>query len=309
MEKITVRNARFQQWEALLGNRAKRHRAGEFLVQGVRPITLALQHRWPVRALIFDLDRPLSRWAADTLRGSRAPQVGMAGELLAELGEKDSTPPELLAVVESAPDDPARIPVPAFAAEPGVAELAVPDPEAAGLAAADPERAASAQFLGVLCDRPTSPGNLGSIIRSADAFGAHGLLVAGHAADPYDPKAVRASTGSLFALPTVRVPGLAQVEHWLADRRADGVPIRLVGTDEHGEADIADFDLTGPTLLAIGNETTGLSQGWREACDALVRIPIGGAASSLNAANAATVVLYEAARQRRALRAAVGGAQ
>ncbi|HEX4791528.1 MAG TPA: TrmH family RNA methyltransferase [Actinospica sp.] len=281
MEKITVRNARFQQWEALLGNRGKRHRAGEFLVQGVRPITLALEHRWPVRALIFDLDRPLSRWAADALRGSRAPQVGMAGELIAELGEKDATPPELLALVETAPDDLGRIPVP---------EPASP-------------------FLGVLCDRPTSPGNLGSIIRSADAFGAHGVLVAGHAADPYDPKAVRASTGSLFALPTVRVPGHEQVERWRAQQRARGVEIRLVGTDEHGEAEVDGFDLTVPTLLAIGNETTGLSQGWREACDALVRIPIGGAASSLNAANAATVVLYEAARQRRGLRSAVGGAQ
>jgi TrmH family RNA methyltransferase len=290
MEKITVRNARFQQWEALLGNRAKRHRAGEFLVQGVRPITLALEYRWPVRALIFDLDRPLSRWAADTLRAARAPQFGMAGELIAELGEKDATPPELLAVLETAPDDPTRIPVPAAGD-------------------ARPATESSAAFLGVLCDRPTSPGNLGSIIRSADAFGAHGVLVAGHAADPYDPKAVRASTGSLFALPTVRVPGLEQVEAWRARQRADGVEIRLVGTDEHGTADVDDVDLTGPTLLAIGNETTGLSQGWREACDALVRIPIGGAASSLNAANAATVVLYEAARQRRALRAAVGGAQ
>jgi TrmH family RNA methyltransferase len=286
MEKITARNARFQQWEALLGNRSKRHRAGEFLVQGVRPITLALEHGWPVRALIFDLDRSLSRWAADTLRGSRAPQFGMSGPLIAELGEKLEAPPELLAVVETAADDPERIPV--------------PHPATATLAYTGTEPVDDDAFLGVLCDRPTSPGNLGSIIRSADAFGAHGAFVTGHAADPYDPKAVRASTGSLFALPTVRVPGLAQIEQWRARQRAAGVEIRLVGTDEHGDADVAEFDLTVPTLLAVGNETNGLSQGWREACDALVRIPIGGAASSLNAANAASVVLYEAARQRRA---------
>jgi TrmH family RNA methyltransferase len=272
MERITARNARFQQWEALLGNRAKRHRAGEFLVQGVRPITLALEYDWPVRALVFDLDRPLSRWAADTLRGCRAPQYGMASELIAELGEKESAPPELLAVVGTAPDDFSRIAAPA---------------------------AGDAPFLGLVFDRPTSPGNLGSIIRSADAFGAHGVFVSGHAADPYDPKAVRASTGSLFALPTVRVPGPAEVLDWIAAQRAAGTPIRVVGTDEHGSADVFEFDLTVPTLLAVGNETTGLSQGWRAACDELVRIPIGGAASSLNAANAASVVLYEAARQRR----------
>ena len=271
MEQITARNARFQQWEALLGNRSKRHRAGEFLVQGVRPISLALEYRWPIHALLFDRDRPLSRWAADTLRVSRAPQYARSAELIAELGEKDSMPPELLAVVGMAPDSLDRL---------------------------SPRMPSDEPFLGLVFDRPSSPGNLGSIIRSADAFGAHGVIVSGHAADPYDPKSVRASTGSLFALPTLRVPGDAQVLAWLDEQRAAGIPIQLVGTDEDGEADLFEFDLTVPTLLAIGNETSGLSQGWREACDALVRIPIGGAASSLNAANAASVVLYEAARQR-----------
>jgi TrmH family RNA methyltransferase len=74
---------------------------------------------------------------------------------------------------------------------------------------------------------------------------------------------------------------------------------RIVGTDEHGSGDLADSDLTGPTVVLIGNETTGLSAAWREAADEIVRIPITGAASSLNAASAATVVLYEAVRQRR----------
>lgn len=72
----------------------------------------------------------------------------------------------------------------------------------------------------------------------------------------------------------------------------------MIGTDESGVVDIAAHDLTGPTLVVVGNETTGMSSAWREACDTVVRIPIGGAASSLNAATAATVVLYEAARQR-----------
>jgi TrmH family RNA methyltransferase len=124
------------------------------------------------------------------------------------------------------------------------------------------------------------------------------VIVAGHAADPYDPKAVRASTGSLFALPVVRVPAPSMVIDWLADVRAAGVPVRVVGTDETGRYDVADHDLTGPTLLVVGNETNGMSAAWREACDVVVRIPIGGAASSLNAASAASIVLYEVARQR-----------
>jgi TrmH family RNA methyltransferase len=260
--RITTRNARFQQWRALLDNRTKRQRSGEFLVQGVRPITLAVKHGWPVRALLYDGKARLSRWASDTLDHSGATRVAMTPELLAELGEKAEAPPELLAVVGMPDDDLARIPT-------------APDLPA------------------VLFDRPTSPGNLGTLVRSADAFGAAGVIVAGHAADVYDPRAVRASTGSLFAVPTVRVPSPRPVLDWAA-----GLGIQLVGTDEHGDADLAEVDLTAPTLLLVGNETAGLSAAWRDACDRLARIPITGSASSLNAATAGGIALYEAARQR-----------
>ncbi|WP_156724836.1 TrmH family RNA methyltransferase [Streptomyces apocyni] len=268
LQRITTRNARFQQWQALLGNRNKRQRAREFLVQGVRPITLAAEHGWPIHALLYDADRPLSRWAEELLRATSADRVAMAPALLAELSEKTDGAPEVLAVVEMPPDDLDRI---------GVHEA----------------------FLGVVFDRPTSPGNIGTLIRSADSFGADGLIVTGHAADVYDPKAVRASTGSLFALPTVRSQSQHDVVAWLERERAQGRGVTLVGTDEHGDAELADFDLTQPVLLLIGNETAGLSHAWRDLCDHTVSIPMTGSASSLNAASAATVVLYEAARQRR----------
>ncbi|MGH3325404.1 MAG: TrmH family RNA methyltransferase [Streptomyces sp.] len=270
VQRITSRNARFQQWQSLLTNRNKRQRAREFLVQGVRPITLALERGWPVRTLLHSTERPLSRWAADLVRDTRAEHVAMAPELLAELGGKDEAAPEVVAVLETPADDLARIPV-------------------------------GDGFLGVLFDRPTSPGNIGTVIRSADAFGADGLIVTGHAADVYDPKSVRASTGSLFALPAVRVPSQREVVAWLEECRArgrQGAEVAVVGTDEHGGADLFDTDLTRPVLLLIGNETTGLSAAWRELCDHTVRIPMAGSASSLNAANAATTVLYEASRQR-----------
>ena len=268
-QRITTRNATFQLWHALLTNRRKRNQLGEMLVQGVRPISLAVEHGWPVHALLHDENRPLSAWAQDLLATTGATRVAMAPELLAELGEKSEDAPELVAVVGIPDDDLGRITV-------------------------------EADFLGVLFDRPTMPGNIGSIVRSADAFGAHGVIVAGHAADVYDPRSVRATTGSLFALPTVRVPGPADVVAWAEAARASGVPVTLVGTDEGGDVDLMDADLTGPTLLLVGNETSGLSHAWRELCDVTVSIPMSGAASSLNAANAATVVLYEAARQRAA---------
>ncbi|MEV5572183.1 TrmH family RNA methyltransferase [Spirillospora sp. NPDC052269] len=265
--RITRPNARFQQWEALLRNQNKRQRAGEFLLQGVRPIGLALEHGWPVHAVIYDADRPLSKWAEDVLRRAGGERVAMSPDLLLQLSGKDQQTPELVAVVELPADDLTRIPV-----SPG--------------------------FLGAVFDRPTGPGNIGTLIRSLDAFGGAGLIVTGHAADPYDPKAVRASTGSLLALPVVRVRSHREVLDWTGDLHATGNPVQIVGTDENGDRDIADVDLTRPTLLVIGNETNGLSAGWRDGCDIMARIPIGGAASSLNAANAATVALYEATRQR-----------
>ncbi|MFG1914539.1 TrmH family RNA methyltransferase [Micromonospora sp. NPDC048898] len=264
--RVTTRNARFQQWEALLGNRTKRQRSGEFLVQGVRPIKLAIHLGWQVRQLLYNADAHLSTWAQETLDAAGATRVAVAGELMVELGGKVEGAPELLAVVALPDDDLGRIPT-------------GPD------------------LLPVVFDRPTSPGNIGTLIRSADAFGASGVVITGHAADVYDPKAVRASTGSLFSVPVVRVPGHRPVLDWVAAIRAD-VEVRVVGTDESGAVEAAEYDFTQPTLLVVGNETSGLSSAWRDACDHLIRIPMVGMASSLNAATAGSVVLYEAARQR-----------
>lgn len=264
--RVTTRNASFQQWHALLANRTKRHRAGEFLVQGVRPISLAVDHGWAVRALIYPDRQALSGWARSVLERTGAQPVAMDPELVAELAGKESA--ELIAVV------------------------GLPEPPRLDDIAADPH------LLVVVFDRPSTPGNVGTLIRSADAFGASAVIITGHAADPYDPKAVRASTGSLFAVPVIGADGPGAALPWISGLREAGLPVRVVGTDEHGSVDVADYDLTGPRVLLIGNETGGLSAGWRAAADAIVRIPITGAASSLNAATAATVVLYEARRQR-----------
>ena len=110
MLRVTSRNAAFQQWQALLSNRVKRQRAREFVIQGVRPITLAVERGWPVHDLIYDMSRPLSRWAAGLLAACAARQVAMAPELLAELGEKDGDVSEMVAVAAIPPDDFSRIP-------------------------------------------------------------------------------------------------------------------------------------------------------------------------------------------------------
>ncbi len=266
--QVSVRNTKFQQWETLLRNRTKRHRAGSFLVQGVRPISLAIEHGWTVETLLYDADRPrLSDWARGVLERPHTEHAAVSGPLLAELGEKeDDNPPELLA------------------------QVAIPQRRLADLETRP-------DWLGIVIDRPTSPGNVGSLIRSADAFGADAVIVTGrNAADPYDPKAVRASTGSLFAVPVISAASAHEVAEWA--RKQAHAP-SIVGTDERGEQALSDHDLRGATLLVVGNETVGMSKSWFELADATARIPMSPkAASSLNAANAGSVALYEVARQR-----------
>ncbi len=107
-----------------------------------------------------------------------------------------------------------------------------------------------------------------------------------------------------------RVPGLfspcrscglrryREVLGWTDRLRSGGLPVTVLGTDEQGTADVRDLGLRGPALLVIGNETAGLTAAWRDACDAVVAIPMTGTASSLNAATAGSIVLYEVMRQR-----------
>ena len=273
--RVTSRNAAFQQWEALLTNRRKRHQLGRMLVQGVRPVTVALaaagRGELVVDAVLHDDRSDPSQWAVDAVASAMsggATAYELSAELLAELAEQEQDRPEVVLVVVQAADDVARLPV-------------------------------TSGLLTVVLDRPTSPGNVGSIARSVDAFGGTGLVVCGHACDPYEPRAVRASTGSALTVPTVRLGAPREVLAWVESARSALGDVVVVGTDEHGEVELADADLTGPTVVVTGNETRGLSSAWREACDLMVHIPMTGTASSLNAANATSVVLYEASRQRR----------
>ncbi|MCQ4119438.1 TrmH family RNA methyltransferase [Rhodococcus tibetensis] len=266
---VTARNARFQQWQSYLTNRSKRSKSGRFLIQGVRPLTLALDHEWPLESLLYRIDGPpLSEWARNLRAALSIEQIGVSAELMAELGEKADTAPELIAV----------------------AKIRTPRLEDVRLQASP---------LIVVFDRPGSPGNLGTLVRSANAFGADAVVVVGHGADPFDPQSVRASTGSLFAMPVVTVSSVDDVLAFRDTRRAAGTDLHLVGTDETGSVTIDAHDFTTGTVLVVGNETRGMSAAWRAACDTVVNIPIGGAASSLGAPSAGAVALYEIARQRR----------
>src|SRR5690625_3637970 len=150
----------------------------------------------------------------------------------------------------------------------------------------------------VVFDRPRTPGNIGSLARSVDALGGVGLVITGHAADPWDPASIRSSTGSVFAVPVLRCASHLEVTERLAARAAAGQRWTVVGLDEAGGRQLSETALSGQVVLVVGNETVGMSAGWRESCDQTAEIPMGGSASSLNASVAGSIALYEARRQR-----------
>lgn len=142
-------------------------------------------------------------------------------------------------------------------------------------------------------DRVQDPGNVGTMIRTAAAAGAGGVIVADGGADPFSGKVVRASQGAIFTLPVAaRIPS-AEVVEWAARKR-----LPIICTSPHAGEVYYETNLSGAGLLVLGHESQGISSEMTNAADKLVRIPIIGRAESLNVAIAAAVLLFEAARQR-----------
>lgn len=145
-----------------------------------------------------------------------------------------------------------------------------------------------------ICADVRDPGNAGTVIRTADAAGAGGVVLAGSSVDAYNPKTVRASVGSLFHLPLAVEPDPAAA---VAAARAAGYTV--LAADGAGEVDLFAADLTGPTAWLFGNEAWGLPADLTALADHRVAIPIHGRAESLNLATAAAVCLYASARAQR----------
>ena len=266
--KIYSENNDFQYAETLRRKREKRQRQREFFVEGVRPINQALKYNWHIRAFLYSREKPLSDWAENILRTSHASiHYELPWYLHAKLSNK-SEPSELIALVSMPEDNLARIPV-------------------------------HENLLVLAFDRPSSPGNLGTIIRSCDALRVDGLIITGHSVDLYDPETISATTGSFFAVPTVRLPSHKELLPWIAEIQQRLGRVQIVGSDEHGDCELFQHNFAQPTILVVGNETWGMSAAYRELCDTVVSIPIVGSASSLNVACATSILLYEIDRQRR----------
>lgn len=144
----------------------------------------------------------------------------------------------------------------------------------------------------IVAEAIEKPGNLGTILRSADAAGADGVIVCDRCTDIYNPNVVRASVGTLFTLPVVEAQS-CEILAWLNERG-----VRVVAATPSASEEFTQTDLKGPVAIAVGTEQLGLSKQWMDAADIRVRIPMHGIADSLNVATATTLLLYEVVRQR-----------
>lgn len=271
--RIRTRDAAYQKLEVLSTNRNKRYKYYEFLVEGVRNINEARKNGWEFSSLIFDPAADLSDWAKDTIKHTKTDvNIELSGSLMAELSEKEDTS-ELMAVIKMRRDDTDQIKI-----------------------------RTGAPLIAIF-DRPSNKGNLGTIIRTLDSLGADGLILTGHGVDLYDREVVGATMGSFFALPAVRIPKHSDLLRYMDELRVKYGDLQVIGTTAHAEKAVWEPDLTKPTIFMIGCETDGLSEGLRAYCTDMVTIPMAEncAATSFNVACAATVMFYEATRQRAAL--------
>ena len=266
--RIYSENDKFQLMNSLKTNRQRRQKQKEFLLEGVRHINNAIKYKWHIKAFVYSTDIELSGWAKEVLKDVNVEtHYQVSVKVLEKLSNKEVAS-ELLAIIQIPQDNLTRIPV-------------------------------KDNMLVVVFDRPSSQGNLGSLIRSCDALGVDAMVITGRACDLYDPETISATTGSIFSFPVIRLESHKEVMDWIKKIKTTVKDIQIVGTDEKGSIPIYEYSFKKPTILLAGNETWGLSAAYKELSNALVRIPIQGSASSLNVTSATSIVLYEINRQRR----------
>jgi len=246
-----------------LKERKERDKEGLFLIEGYRELKRAIDHDVAIEALLI-----CPKLFLGENEGSLIDQASAQG------AEIYSCAPHLLEKLSYRDRSDGLIAI-AHKATRSLFDLEVPN-----------------NSLFIIAESIEKPGNLGTILRSADAAGADGVIICDRCTDMYNPNVVRASVGTLFTQPVIE----ATTEETLLFLQQHG--IQIVATTPAAEKFFTDVDLTGSIAIVVGTEQLGLSDAWLERADLQVKIPMLGVADSLNVASATTLLLYEAVRQR-----------
>jgi RNA methyltransferase, TrmH family len=247
----------------LLADRKHRRREAAFVVQGIQPVWQAVEAQAQIEVIIVAPDLLRHPGASAMLAEQESAGVRVArlsGELFGRIADRDA-PSGLAAIVRAAPATLASL-------------------------------AADAGSVFVALHSAGNPGNIGTIIRTASAAGAAGVILIGASADPYDPAAVKASMGALFTVPLATAESGTEFLEW-----AHRSGVRVAATSARGSVTCWQADLTPPLAFLLGSEGTGLPDDLLAAADLRVAIPMTGTAESLNLAVAAGILLYEVRRR------------
>ncbi len=265
MEQIlSTRNPRVKEWAAL-NQKKYRDQSGRFLIEGIRLVEDALVSAAPVETVLVQDELLLSGKLDGVLNAAYSldTEIIEVSQAVIEHISDTKTPQGVVAVCGKLQHD------------------------APGLIAS------RTNPMYLVLDNIQDPGNLGTMIRSADAVNATAVFVGKGSVDLYNPKTVRATMGSLFHLPVMQIH-LPELFSLL--RRAE---VSIVGTDTEAGDDLYGADFTGNLAIVIGSEAHGISGEIRQEISRWITLPMPGKAESLNAAIASSVILYEAFRQRR----------
>jgi TrmH family RNA methyltransferase len=257
---ITAENAEYQIIQSLKSNRIKRSKLHEIFVEGIECIKQALASNIEVTRIIIRNTNRLSDWGKNIVERYRDVKIiEMSDELYAALTEK-TNPSEMLIT--------AKVNQNTF----------------------DSIRAEN-PFL-IVFDRPSDYGNLGAIIRSANAFKVDGIFIIGHGIDVYESKVIRASLGSIFFTKIVTVGSMEILTEYINEQKKRN-GMEIIGTDSRGTVSIKDSKILRPLMLVIGNEAKGMSMKLKSICDRIIKIPMEGEINSLNVSCAASIAMWE----------------
>jgi TrmH family RNA methyltransferase len=265
--RVSERNDLYQVLSSLKQNRKKRNELGELFVEGIEAIKQALaSSRVRPKKLLFAEYEGLSDWARDLVgRGVFEESVSLERELYEELADR-AEPSEIMATFG----------YDRFA----LADIALPPKP----------------FI-VVFDRPSDMGNLGSLIRSANAFGVDLFITHGHCVDLFEPKVIRSSLGAIFHTPVAHVESFDELSLFLGElKKKQGLVV--AGTDSQGAEALGSSPLAPPVALILGNEAKGMSVRLKEMTDEVFKIPLDGEVNSLNVACAGSIFFYAIASAR-----------
>lgn len=261
--RITKANSTFQILQALKENRTKRGELSEVFVEGVAAIKSAVRAGKSIKRIVYHNHETLSDWSKKLLRAHEHAQLISLEKTLFDALSDRNEPSELLVTIARETVDLDHVHLP---------EL---------------------PFVVVL-DRPGNRGNLGSIIRSANAFGADLIVTSGHGVDPDDPAVIRASTGGIFFTKVCHVESVEKLSDWIGLARTLHAGLAVIGTDSKSEVSLTECTpIQRPVVLLIGNEARGLSVRLKSMADKMIKIPMSGDVDSLNVACAASILMYE----------------